>query len=382
MLIFPDFSESVAGMREKVSLLLGLIAVAVIMALVVQLALSVFAPGYAGFTAWWLVDAAAYAVALAALFAASGVFGRVLTFEPPSLDALRAAMLATGAGVIGGVLLVIAGLSSLLGAQLTTQLAGVAFLFALVPAVFSWLFSPVLINLMYGCKPDSDLQEVVNRVAARAGMKPPKAMIAKASEPNAFAYSSPLFGRYVAVTEGMLRIANREELEAVIGHELGHHKHRDNTVMLLFGLVPSFIYFLGRWLMFSGAYASSFDGERRERGGNGWILLLAGIALIVVSVIIQLVVLALSRLREHYADFHGAKVTSPDAMISALASLDSFYKRYRGAMAQVETSKLKMLYIYALASPAYGLEELFATHPPIQKRIAFLRALKSHGYYA
>jgi len=90
----------------------------------------------------------------------------------------------------------------------------------------------------------------------------------------------------------------------------------------------------------------------------------------------QLLVLALSRLREHYADLHGAEVTSPDAMISALQRLDAFYKRFRGALAEVSASKLKMLYIYALASPVFGLEELFATHPPIEKRVAFLRSLK------
>lgn len=368
------------GMREKVSLLLSLIAVAAVMALVVQLASPYFMPGYTGFAAWWLVDMVAYALALTALFTASGVFGRFLTFRPPSLDALRAAMLAASAGVVGGVLLVIAGLASLLGTELTTQLAVVALLFALIPALFSWLLSPLLINVMYGCKHDPGLQELVNRVAARAGMKPPKAMIASASEPNAFAYSSPLFGRYVAVTRGMLEMASREELEAVIGHELGHHKHKDNSVMLVFGLVPSFVYFLGRYLMFAGIYSSGYYDDRRGRG-NGMIFLLAGIALIIVSVIIQLAVLALSRLREYYADAHGAKVTSPSAMISALSSLDAFYKRYRGAMARVDASKLKMLFIYALANPAFGLEELLATHPPIEKRIEFLRAIsRSYSY--
>jgi heat shock protein HtpX len=93
-------------------------------------------------------------------------------------------------------------------------------------------------------------------------------------------------------------------------------------------------------------------------------------------VIIQLAVLALSRLREHYADAHGAKVTSPDAMISALASLDAFYNRYRVAKARIDDSKLKMFFIYALAEPFVSLEELLATHPPIEKRIAFLESLK------
>jgi len=368
----------VEGMREKLLLLLSMVAVAMIALLALQLALSWFAPGfYTPYGAWWLLDMVGYAVSLTTILAATGLMGRYLTIAPKNIDALKAAMLATMAGVIGGALLVFAGLSSLLGAELTMQLGFTALLFALVPSLFSWLLSPLLINLIYGCKPDPVLQEIVNRVAARAGMKPPKAMIARMREPNAFAYSSPLFGRYVAVTEGMLQLARGEELEAVIGHELGHHKHRDNAVMLIFGLVPSIIYFLGRYLTYAGFYSSSYryDGDRNRRGGGG-ILILAGIALMAVSVVMQLVVLALSRLREHFADAHGAKVSSPDAMIAALEGLDSFYSRYRVARARVNASKMKMLFIYALADPFVGLEELFASHPPIPKRIAFLRALK------
>ena len=363
-------------MREKLALVLGLAAVAMLALLLLQLVASWVAPGFGFYFNLWAVDLAVYAISMVALFVAAGALGRYLTPTPPSLDALRASMLATGAGVIGGALLVFAGLAELLGAELTTQLAAVALGFAAVPALFSWLLSPAIINLSYGCKPDPYLQEIVDRIASRSGMKPPKAVIARMKEPNAFAYSSPLFGRYVAVTEGMLNLASREELEAVIGHELGHHKHRDNTVMLVFGLVPAFVYFLGRFLMYSGLFSRGSHYGSERRGGNaGWLLLLAGIALIVVSVVMQLLVLALSRLREYYADFHGARVTSPSAMISALQKLDAFYKRYRGAFAEVSASKLKMLYIYALASPVFSLEELFATHPSIEKRVAFLRSL-------
>lgn len=369
-------------MREKLLLLLSLVAVAAIAALALQLALSWFTPAlYAPYAGWWLVDLLAYALSIVTLISAAGLFGRYLAPTPPSLDALRAAMLATMAGVVGGLLLVFAGLSSLLGAELTAQLAFTALIFALIPSLFSWLLSPALINLIYGCKPDPALQEITNRVAARAGMRPPKAMIAAGMKvPNAFAYSSPLFGRYVAVTEGMLQVAGGEELEAVIGHELGHHKHRDNTIMLIFGLIPSVIYFLGRYLTYAGLYTARYryDGSRSRRGGNGGlVLLLAGVALMIVSFIIQLVVLALSRLREYYADAHGASVSSTSAMISALEGLEAFYSRYRAARAKVDSSKLKALFIYALADPFIGLEELFATHPPIQKRVAFLRSLES-----
>jgi hypothetical protein len=134
-------------MREKLLLLLSMVAVAMIALLALQLALSWFAPGfYAPYGAWWLLDMVGYAVSLTTILAATGLMGRYLTIAPKNIDALKAAMLATMAGVIGGALLVFAGLSSLLGAELTMQIGFTALLFALVPSLFSWLLSPLLIT--------------------------------------------------------------------------------------------------------------------------------------------------------------------------------------------------------------------------------------------
>jgi len=371
-------------MREKVLLAASLAAVALIALMLVQLLLAWLAPGVVGpFGAffpvwtWWIVDFIGYLIAITVVVAASGLIGRYATRTPLGIEGLRASMLSTSAAVLGGAVLVFAALASLLGIELTTQLGLVAFLFALVPSLISWLVSPALINLVYGCRHDPALQEVVNRVAARAGIEPPKAMVSRLSIPNAFAYSSPLMGRYVAVTEGMLRIARGEELEAVIGHELGHHKHRDNAVILVFGMIPSVIYFLGRFLMYAGLSTRYYytDGDRERSESGGLVMALAGVALMAASILIQLGVLALSRLREFYADAHGAKVTSPQAMARALEELDSYYARSRHARAVVKDSKLKMLFIYALADPFVSLEELLSTHPPIRKRIAFLMSL-------
>lgn len=365
-------------MREKILLLLSLVAISMIALVIVNLAAGWFAPRLLLPYSWWLVGLIGYALSMVTLVAAYGLFGRRLSPTPASLGSLRASMLATGAAVIGGWVLVLALLSALLDLGLVSQLTLLSLVYAAIPSLFSWLLSPVLINLIYGCRPDPSIQEIVNRVAAKAGMKPPKAMIARMREPNAFAYSSPMLGSYVAVTEGMLQISGVEELEAVIGHELGHHKHRDNTVMLVFGLLPSVIYFLGRYLMYVGMYSRYYyDGDRRSRGNeSSFLFLLAGMALMAVSVLIQLGVLALSRLREFYADAHGAKVTTPDSMIKALRSLNSFYSRYKAAKAKVDSSKLKMLFIYALTDPYVSFEELLSTHPPIEKRIAFLSTLK------
>lgn len=364
-------------MKEKILLLLGLVAIAMIAVMIMDLAASWGAPGLAVSYSWWLVGLVGYAISMVTLVTAYSIFGRRLSPTPVSLGGLRASMLATSAAVIGGWVIVLAFLSAFLDPELISQLTFLSLAYAAIPSLFSWLLSPALINLVYGCRPDPSIQEVVNRVAAKAGMKPPKAMIARMKEPNAFAYSSPILGSYIAVTEGMLHISGVEELEAVIGHELGHHKHRDNVVILVFGLLPSVIYFLGRYLTYAGMYSRYYyDGDRSRRSEGNFVFLLAGVALMALSVLIQLGVLALSRLREFYADAHGAKVTTPDSMIRALHALNSFYSRYKVAKAKVDSSKLKMLFIYALTDPYIGFEELLSTHPPIEKRITFLSSLR------
>jgi len=208
-------------------------------------------------------------------------------------------------------------------------------------SIISWLFSPIIINAVYGARPSPELQEVVNRVAARLGVKPPKAVVVD-GPPNAFAYGSPVAGRYVAVTTGMLRLVDMDELEAVIGHELGHHRHRDMVVMTALGLAPSFVYYLGYFAIHAGL---SSLGERN--GSGGLVLIGLGALAIAVSFLIQLLVLAFSRLREYYADVEGARAAGRDAMQRALAKLHLYYASMPGAREEVATSKIKALFIYA-----------------------------------
>jgi len=371
-------------MRAKVLLALSLISISLIALLLVGLVLSYLSPETAGglgifrpLWLWWLADILGYVLAVVTLIL-SGVFlGRLIERRiPADMDALRASMISTAAAVVGGIVLVFGLVTHLLGAELSASVLTIAALFAVIPSLISWLLSPYLINAFYRCRRDPELQRLVNELASRAGVRPPVAMVSSMPVPNAFAYSSPIAGRYVAVTEGLLRtVRSVDELKAVIGHELGHHKHRDNALMLIFGLFPTLIYYTGRFLLYVGLVGASYadGGSRRREGSSGLLVAAVGAALMVLSVVVQLAVLALSRLREFYADAPGAQVTSPLAMIGALRSLDSFYRRY--GKSYIESSKLRTLFIYALAEPFVGLEELLSTHPPIWKRIAFLESL-------
>ncbi len=267
-------------------------------------------------------------------------------------------------------------------------------IFVIIANIIMYLVSPYMINAMYGAKHDPSLQMIVNNVAQRLGYKkPPKAVVVN-GPPNAFAYGNIISGKYVAVTRTMLRLTDRKELEAVIGHEIGHHMHRDNAIMLLLGILPSVIYYLGISLI----HLTLWGGNRRN--GNPGVLIAVGILAIIVSFIVQILVLAFSRLREYFADIEGAKAAGKEAMQKALAKIHIYYSRDPEAKEIVSESKFRTLFIYALvesvANPFYNIgrseierlmrmkispvAEILSTHPPIPKRLKFLEDLEI-GYY-
>jgi heat shock protein HtpX len=324
---------------------------------------------------------------------------------------LQASMAILGLVVVlsglAGVGIVAYALLNILEVEVTAGFIISILMLVLVLNVISYLTSPLMINIMFRAKSDPQLQRVVDEVALNLNFsKPPKAVLVE-GPPNAFAYGNVLMGRYVAVSRSLMAMTTPDELKAIIGHELGHHKHRDNAIMLFMGLIPSVLYFLGVTLVRIGiisGYARSLSSRRRE-GGGGIVLVLAGVLAIVVSFIIQILILAFSRLREYYADSTGAYVTSPRAMQRALARLHVYYSGAPRAREEVAGSKLKALFIYAFtetyANPFYryshvvdprsvdidrvvedlkraeteDISEFFSTHPPIPKRIRFLDTL-------
>ncbi|ALL01339.1 putative protease [Pyrodictium delaneyi] len=319
---------------------------------------------------------------------------------------LYTAMLLTAGLIVGGGILAIYGLyvaAASAGYQLPI---GTLVLFVAVANLFSYLFAPYMINIAYGARPSPELQEIVNEAAAKAGVKPPKAVIVD-GPPNAFAYGNFLAGRYVAVSRSLYEMLPRDELLAVVGHELGHHRHRDVVIIMLLGLVPSILYYLGVWLLHIGLWSGT-TGRREREGGGGIYLAALGLLGVVLSFVMQIAVLAFSRLREYYADAHGAMVAGARPMQRALARLHLYYQS-SGAHEIVEKSSIKALFIYALveavASPFYSggwgrwgsgnidaiieqlkraevdpVQEVLSDHPPIPKRLRFLDSLEAHLY--
>ncbi len=258
--------------------------------------------------------------------------------------------------------------------------------FVVLMNLITYLISPYMIKFIYRVKEDEEIQKYVDEIKEKLGYKGKIiGAIADVDFPNAFAFGNILSGKYVAVTSSLKEIMGEEELKAVIGHEIGHHMHRDNLIMLLFGILPSILFYIG--------YSLLLGSNDRERN---IVLLALGIFSILVSFIIQILVLAFSRLREYYADYAGALATSKESMQSALVRL---YLHYKEKPIESEEESYgqniaKALFIYgltnALANPLVDkdtidkikeekyspIEEFLATHPPIPKRLAFLDNLK------
>ncbi|MCK4483112.1 M48 family metalloprotease, partial [Candidatus Bathyarchaeota archaeon] len=134
--------------------------------------------------------------------------------------------------------------------------------------IFQWLISPYIVDAIYRVREISEhenpkLHATVENLSRKSGIKKPRLMLAQIPIPNAFAYGSPIAGNRVAVTSGLLKTLEYGEVEAVIGHELGHLKHRDVQIMMFVSILPALLYFVGYSLMWS-----SMLGRQRNEGGG------------------------------------------------------------------------------------------------------------------
>lgn len=284
-------------------------------------------------------------------------------------------------------------------------------LLVVVLNVAQWLFAPYLVGAIYKVKEmksdeNPQLHQMVEALSKKSGISTPKLMLSKIPMPNAFAYGSPLSGSRVAVTEGLLKSLDEGEVEAVLGHELGHLKHRDVQVMMVVSFLPALFYYIGWSLMWSGM----FGGGRRNDSGNGALL---GIGFMAFSWILTLFTLYLSRLREYYADRHSAQIVENGAykLQTGLVTIvkesrrnirpprpeeqtksNTSYKALfisdpdRATVDSDElhknnvTSKYDLLREKLSQKPtqADALMEILSTHPNIIKRLRALQELQEH----
>ena len=217
------------------------------------------------------------------------------------------------------------------------------------------------------------LFNVVEELSIAAGLPMPAVYVIDDTAPNAFATGRDPKHASVAVTTGLLQKLNRNELQGVMAHELSHVGNRDILYATMVGIL------VGSIAMMSDFFLRSFfwGGGRRRRGGSGGaagaILVLVAIVLAVLAPICaKLLQLAVSRQREYLADASAAKLTRyPEGLASALEKI-SGDKEVR----EVANRATQHLYIVNPIKPfEKRAANLFSTHPPIQDRIARLRAM-------
>ncbi|MHB8417496.1 MAG: zinc metalloprotease HtpX [Myxococcales bacterium] len=213
------------------------------------------------------------------------------------------------------------------------------------------------------------LYEMVGRLAARAGIPAPPIYVIPTLTPNAFATGRGPRHAAVAVTEGILQLMDRRELEGVLGHELGHVKNRDTLTMTVVATLAGAISLIGSLLRWSAIFGGLGGGGRdRDRGASGLELLFLAIVAPVVAMLIQL---AISRRREYAADEAGAELSGhPEALADALEALEA------GNRARPFDNAPAMAHLFIVNHlSGRGLTGLFSTHPPIEERVRRLRAM-------
>jgi len=233
-----------------------------------------------------------------------------------SLWKLRLSMVGTLAAIISLSTLFFTVILSLVGSFNLITLG----VFVVAFNIFQWLISPYIIDALYRVReiPEHEnpqLHETVENLSRKSGIKKPRLMLAQIPIPNAFAYGSPIAGNRVAITNGLLKTLEYEEVEAVIGHELGHLKHKDVQIMMFVSILPALLYYIGYSLMWS-----SMLGKQREEGGGTALL---AIGFMVFSWILNMFILYLSRLREYYADRHSVSIVEdgPRKLSEGLAKI-------------------------------------------------------------
>jgi heat shock protein HtpX len=243
-----------------------------------------------------------------------------------------------------------------------------AFLFAAIMNFIMYWTSSSIVLRMYGARivterEAPELYEMVDRLRQRAGLPMPTLAIAPHAQPNAFATGRNPEHAVVCVTEGIVKLVSREELEGVLAHELAHIKNRDMLLQTMTATLAGAITNL--------AYVAFLFGGRSDDEGSNPFASLA--MLIVAPIAASLIQLAISRQREFKADAVGAQISGrPLGLARALAKLDAAAHRIP---MHVSPAVAPLAQVNPLAFSGGGVAKLFSTHPPTAERIARLEAL-------
>lgn len=247
----------------------------------------------------------------------------------------------------------------------------IAFIFALLMNFGSYWFSDKIVLAMYKARQvDAQaapkLYGMVEELSQRAALPMPKVYVIDNPTPNAFATGRNPQNAAVAVTTGILKILNNDELAGVIAHELAHIKHRD----ILIGTITATLVGTITYLAQMASWAMMFGGRSDDREEGSPIASL--VMIILAPIAATILQLAISRSREFIADEGGAQMTgNPLSLASALTKLVQ-----ANEVRPIENAKPATAHMF-IVNPLFGggVTKLFSTHPPIEERVNRLRML-------
>jgi heat shock protein HtpX len=278
--------------------------------------------------------------------------------------------------------------------------------------LFQYAIGPTIVAAtahLHYLKPGENqwLEKTVKEIADKSGLPMPRLATVPNNTPNAFTFGRTTTSATLALHEGLLRQLNEDEVRGVIAHELGHVKHKDYIVMTVLSALPLIAYLIARTALYAGAFSG---GRRNSKDNSGAALIAIGVIAFIIYILTFLIIMRLSRLREHYADAYSAYVTgSPRELESALAKitygLSLSPKAPEGARAfyiedpvsakqeiqhimdhkdeydldhdgVLDERELELAMEKESKSTWAQMNSLFATHPPTFKRILLLREIE------
>ncbi len=234
----------------------------------------------------------------------------------------------------------------------------------------SYWFSDKIVLKMYNAQeasPSSDLYAMVRTLANKAGLPMPKVYIIPGEQANAFATGRNPEHAAVAVTEGIMRILNRNELAGVIGHELAHIKNRDILIGTIAATIAGAISMIANIAQFSMLFGGRSDDEEGQNP-------IATLAMIIIAPIAAMLIqMAVSRSREYLADEVGAQIAGdPRALSNALRKLHMSAEQ----IPMAATPATAHMFIVSPLTAGSAIMNLFSTHPPMEKRVERLENMK------
>ncbi|HPZ44192.1 MAG TPA: zinc metalloprotease HtpX [Bacillota bacterium] len=246
------------------------------------------------------------------------------------------------------------------------------FLISLAMNFFTYYFSDKVAISMTRSQPVSEreapeLYSIVRRLAQRAGLPMPRLYVTPSPQPNAFATGRNPANSAVAVTEGLLQLLNRTELEGVLAHELAHIKNRDVLVGTIAAAFAGAITMLANIIQWGAILGMGRDDEEGGAGALGALLLA-----IIAPIAAMIIQMAISRSREYGADETGARIAgNTQGLASALLKLESAAHRIP---MQVNPAASHLFIVNPLSGQSVA--RLFSTHPPIADRVERLKKMR------